>query len=470
MLMEALVKLAEAAGERIMAIYAGPVDVVTKDDQSPLTAADLASHECIVNGLRALTPRIPVLSEEGDTTSAERMSWTRYWLIDPLDGTKEFIKRNGEFTVNIALIDHGRPILGVVHAPALQLTYWGSLTEGAYKREGNGPATAIQVAPLPAAGASWRVVGSRSHATPEQERFLERLDPVDFVAMGSSLKLCLVAEGRADLYPRLGPTCEWDTAAAQAVVEAAGGQVLSWPGLEPLRCNGNPDSLLNPHFIVCPRPHAAWAGAPSAVVYEHRAHLSKSEIVWHRTQVDAVMRGRSLHQQACCLWLTGLSGAGKSTLANALELALHQEGRHTYLLDGDNVRHGLCRDLGMSEADRQENIRRVGEVAKLMVDAGLVVITAFISPFRADREAVRALFPADRFIEIHVDASLETCEARDPKGLYRKARQGLIREFTGIDSPYEAPAHPDIVLNTQEESVEACVSRVQTLLSQKHMR
>jgi adenylylsulfate kinase len=172
-------------------------------------------------------------------------------------------------------------------------------------------------------------------------------------------------------------------------------------------------------------------------------------------------------QRPRCIWLTGLSGSGKSTIANALELELHQAGQHTFLLDGDNVRHGLNRDLGMSAADRAENIRRVGEVAKLMVDAGLIVVTAFISPFREDRERVRAMFAASEFIEVFVDTPLAECEKRDPKGLYQKAREGLIRDFTGIDSPYEAPTDAEIVLHTTEMDVRQCVAHIRGALTDR---
>ena len=165
---------------------------------------------------------------------------------------------------------------------------------------------------------------------------------------------------------------------------------------------------------------------------------------WQRLSVDQAARAGLKHQTARCIWFTGLSGSGKSTLANLLEKRLHAEGRHTYVLDGDNVRHGLNRDLGFTEADRAENIRRVAEVAKLMVDAGLIVIVAFISPYRAERAFARSLFEPGEFVEVFVDTPLEECERRDPKGLYAKARRGEIPGFTGIDSPYELPERPDI--------------------------
>ncbi|TCV99230.1 adenylyl-sulfate kinase [Biostraticola tofi] len=182
---------------------------------------------------------------------------------------------------------------------------------------------------------------------------------------------------------------------------------------------------------------------------EHRGAADEN-IRWHDHPVIRQDREQLHRHQGAVLWFTGLSGSGKSTLAGALEQALHQSGVSTYLLDGDNVRHGLCRDLGFSDEDRRENIRRVGEVARLMVDAGLVVLTAFISPHRAERRMVRDMLPEARFIEVFVDTPLSICEARDPKGLYKKARAGELRNFTGIDAVYEAPLAPEVHLNGEQ--------------------
>ena len=251
---KSVISLAQVAGEKIMAIYDQDFDVDYKDDSSPVTQADLASHQCIVDRLRELTPDIPVLSEESsDDENLNRMSWETYWLIDPLDGTKEFIKKNGEFTVNIALVSYHQPVFGVVCAPALDMMYWGDRASGAFKVEGNSEKV-ITVRPRPANSAEWIVVGSRSHQSDEFKAFMENYRDAEMISMGSSLKLCLVAEGKADLYPRLGLTSEWDTAAAQAVVEAAGGQVLALPDMKPLSCNQSMRSLLNPHFLVCATP------------------------------------------------------------------------------------------------------------------------------------------------------------------------------------------------------------------------
>ena len=191
------------------------------------------------------------------------------------------------------------------------------------------------------------------------------------------------------------------------------------------------------------------------------ADSKATNIVWHEALVDRDSRASQRGHRSAILWFTGLSGAGKSTLANAVNVELFQRGLATYLLDGDNVRHGLCKDLGFSDADREENIRRIGEVAKLFLDAGVITLTAFVSPFRADRDRARALVERGDFIEIHCSADLAVCEQRDPKGLYAKARAGVIKEFTGISSPYEAPESPELLVDTSgrlEENVAQVIS------------
>jgi adenylylsulfate kinase len=190
-----------------------------------------------------------------------------------------------------------------------------------------------------------------------------------------------------------------------------------------------------------------------------------TNIVWHEASVDRAARADKRGHRSAILWFTGLSGSGKSTLANAVNAALFERGLATYVLDGDNVRHGLCKDLGFSDADREENIRRIGEVAKLFLDAGVIVLTAFVSPFRADRDKARDLVEEGDFFEIFCAADLDVCESRDPKGLYAKARSGVIKEFTGISSPYEAPDAPELKIDTgaQElaESVEVVIKALQ---------
>ena len=252
-----IMHLARAAGKAILAVYERDFSVVGKSDDSPLTEADIASHQCIVAGLAALTPEIPVLSEESAKIPfSTRATWKCYWLVDPLDGTKEFVNRNGEFTVNIALVENGVPILGVVHVPVTNVTYVGRAGVEAFRENANGTRESLHVtdtrqSPL-------RIAGSRSHAGDSLKAFLDNVGVYELVSLGSSLKLCLVAEGKADIYPRLGPTSEWDTAAAQAVVEAAGGRVTD-TRMQPLRYNTK-ESLLNPFFLVFGDKQQDWSG------------------------------------------------------------------------------------------------------------------------------------------------------------------------------------------------------------------
>jgi adenylylsulfate kinase len=190
----------------------------------------------------------------------------------------------------------------------------------------------------------------------------------------------------------------------------------------------------------------------------------RNNIVWHSHPVDRDVRSKQKSQRPLVIWFTGLSASGKSTIAGALEQILTQQNYHTYLLDGDNVRHGLCNDLGFSDQDRQENIRRVGEVAKLMADAGLITLAAFISPFRVDRRIVREIMPEGQFVEVFVDASIDICQARDPKGLYAKAARGEIKQFTGIDSPYEIPEKAEVHIKAGEASVAEAVNQLLSYL------
>ncbi len=246
-LLPRVIEIARQASEKILEVYNSEFAIAHKDDKSPLTEADMAAHKVIVAGLSALTPDIPVLSEESASIPfAERSRWRRYWLVDPLDGTKEFIKRNGEFTVNIALIEGHEPVLGVIVVPVSGLCYFAAKGAGAFKEMPGGAAQPIHVKPLDLGHVI--AVGSRSHAGPQLEQFLKNLGSHELMSMGSSLKICLVAEGKADIYPRLGLTSEWDTAAAHCIVVEAGGR-LTDTAMQPLRYNTK-DSLLNPHFFV----------------------------------------------------------------------------------------------------------------------------------------------------------------------------------------------------------------------------
>jgi len=255
-LLEEVIALAQTAGQAIMEVYAGEIAVTHKNDHTPLTQADLAAHDIIEAGLSHLTPAWPVLSEESVAVDfSERSHWNTYWLVDPLDGTREFIKCNGEFTVNIALIEDHSTVMGVVYAPALDLLHYATKGKGAYRRAGNEAPQPIHAREFDPTQVT--VASSRSHAGEYLTRFLARIGPHELISMGSSLKICLVAEGHADVYPRLGPTSEWDTAAAQCVLEEAGGQLVDVNG-KPFRYNTKP-SLLNPWFFACGAAYPDWA-------------------------------------------------------------------------------------------------------------------------------------------------------------------------------------------------------------------
>ena len=250
-MIQTVIQIAIEAGDAILEIYKQDIVVETKSDNSPLTIADKNANEIIVAGLKKLDSSIPVISEENKLTDyAERSKWTNCWIVDPLDGTKEFIKKNGEFTVNIALVENGVPVLGVVHVPAQNVTYYAEKDKGSFKIE-NGVTQQLHIRKLAEDGIL-KIVGSRSHQTPELLEYVEqqkaKFANVDFVAAGSSLKFCLLADGKADVYPRLGPTMEWDTCAGQIVATEAGAEVLRYDNNQSLLYNR--ENLLNPFFIV----------------------------------------------------------------------------------------------------------------------------------------------------------------------------------------------------------------------------
>ena len=247
-------QIAGEAGKTIMKTYSDPAQVESKEDNSPLTKADRAAHDCIFAALTKLTPDIPVLSEESEGISIEeRMTWKRFWLVDPLDGTKEFIKKTGQFTVNIALIENGESTLGVVLAPASDLEYFGIHGKGAFKREGLSNPIKINVSEVN--NNKLRIVASRDHAGPKITTMLEKLPSAELVSMGSSLKFCLIAEGQADLYPRFVPTMEWDTGAAQCILEEAGGSICTLDGY---RLKYAKRDLRNQSIIAAGHPTIDW--------------------------------------------------------------------------------------------------------------------------------------------------------------------------------------------------------------------
>ena len=246
-LIQQVIKIARQAGSAIMKVYKSEFDIHIKDDNSPVTVADTKANAIITEGLKEINPEIPILSEEGrDVPFEERSKWETFWLVDPLDGTKEFIKKNNEFTVNIALLENNQPVFGVVFAPALDILYWGSTGQGAFKTISGNSQTPVSVNSQ--LSDPVKIAGSRSHPSIKMNTFTSQFEKYEVKPMGSSLKICLVADGSVHFYPRLGPTKEWDTAAAHAVLRAADGEIIKYGTYEPLKYNKR--NLLNPEFIA----------------------------------------------------------------------------------------------------------------------------------------------------------------------------------------------------------------------------
>jgi len=402
----------------MMAYYGRGVAVETKADASPVTAADRAAHDIIAARLAAWTPEIPLVSEEGEIPPWEvRRDWPRFWLVDPLDGTKEFISGNGEFTVNIALIEAGVPVLGAILVPPTGRLYYAADGLGAWRQEASGATTRIQSRP-PLPGHRLRVAESRSHPSARLEAYLETIPVAARVPVGSSLKFCLVAEGSADVYPRLGPTMEWDVAAGDCIFRNSG---AGRPRVSPLSYNKS--DLKNGDFVI---------GLLDA-------------------ELDTASR------EGRVIWFTGLSGSGKTTIARRVVERLEATGIPVEYLDGDAIRE-IFPATGFSRAERDAHIRRVGYLASRLERHGVTVVASLVSPYRASRDFVRGL--CRRFVEVFVATPLEVCEQRDIKGLYAKARRGEIAQFTGIDDPYEPPPAPEVTIDTTATEAATAAERV----------
>jgi 3'(2'), 5'-bisphosphate nucleotidase len=413
-----LAALAVEAGRATMVHYHAGVAVAQKGDKGPVTAADTAAHAIIVQALAAWDPETPIVSEEGEIPGPEvRRSWTRFWLVDPLDGTKEFIQRNGEFTVNIALIEDGEPVLGVIFAPALDLLYYAGKGLGSWKREGTGTPVRITSRP-PLPQHALRVAESRSHPSKELEAYLATIPVAERVPAGSSLKFCWVAEGKADIYPRLGPTMEWDVAAGDCIFRNSGER-----GPRRSELVYNQPELKNQGFVI---------------------GLSDSEL-------------QTGSGEGMVLWFTGLSGSGKSTIAREVVAALEAQGRPVEYLDGDAIRD-IFPATGFTRPERDAHIRRVGWVASRLERHGVTVVASLVSPYEESRQFVRGL--CRNFVEIYVATPFAECARRDVKGLYAKAQAGLIKNFTGLDDPYEAPSHPELAMDTTQVPVQDAVAQV----------
>jgi 3'(2'), 5'-bisphosphate nucleotidase len=411
-LLPEVVALAVDAGNVIAASCHTSLDVAAKADGSPVSSVDREAHALIVSRLQALAPGVPIVSEEGHVPGhTERADWREFWLVDPLDGTREYLAGRRDYTVNIALVRAGEPVLAAVHAPGHEVTYWAAANMGSWRRRGTGPASRIAAAPPPP-GAALRVAESRSHGSPAIDEVLSGYRVRERIAIGSSLKFCLVAEGTADCYIRLGPTMEWDVAAGDCVFRWA--TFGDTPHASPLSYN-KPD-LRNPGFVLGflpPRP---------AVV-----------------------------------WLTGLSGAGKSTIAAVLMHRLRATGAAVELLDGDLIRQ-MFPGTGFTHHDRDTHNRRVAHVASRLEAHGVTVLVSLVSPYRESRAWARGL--CREFVEVHVATPLAVCESRDTKGLYAQARAGTLTHFTGLDDPYEPPEHPEIVVDASVEPAERAAERI----------
>lgn len=411
-LLPAVLALAHEAGAVIEGLRTQPREVEAKSDGSPVSRADREGNRIIVAGLTALTPGVPVISEEADAPDrAARAGWTEFWLVDPLDGTKEFLAGTPDYTVNIALIRDGQPVVAVVFAPGHDVTYYAVAGEGSWRVRGTAGAVRIYAEP-PAPGAALRVAESRSHGSPGLEDLLAGVRVKERISIGSSLKFCLVADGTADCYIRLGPTMEWDVAAGDCVFRWATRSGTPHPS--PLTYNK--PTLKNDGFVVGflpPRP---------AVV-----------------------------------WFTGLSGAGKSTIAAELLHQLHATGAEVELLDGDAIRD-VFPGTGFTRPERDAHIRRVGYLASRLEAHGVIVLASLVSPYRDSRAFVRGL--CRDFVEVHVATSFAVCEQRDTKGLYAKARAGQLQHFTGLDDPYEAPEHAELVIDTTAVPAAAAAAQI----------
>jgi 3'(2'), 5'-bisphosphate nucleotidase len=415
----AVVDIARHAGREILARAGGRGAPDVKADGSPVTECDRAAHFLIVEALSRLDASIPIVSEESGVPSPQaRAGWTQFWLVDPLDGTKEFIAGLPDYTVNIALIElasgQSEPTLGVVHAPATGVTYWAARGTGTWRQQGEAAAVRIWARP-PAAGAPLRLIESRSHRSPDLDAFARRWPVSERIAVGSSIKFCWIAEGRADAYPRFTPIMEWDVAAGDCVFRQSG---RAGPLYSPLAYN-NAD-LRMPGFVV------GFTPPPAAVV-----------------------------------WFTGLPGSGKTTLARAVEDRLKQLGASTERLDGDEIRT-IFPETGFSREARDAHVRRVGHLASRLEHHGVTSLVALVSPYRESRDFVRRL--CERFIEVHVSTPIEECERRDPKGLYRRARAGQVTEFTGVADAYEPPASPELTIDTTALAPEAAADLVMAKL------
>ena len=430
--LEKAIELAREAGKAIMQIYAGEITQELKADNSPLTKADLASHKIITEGLSKAFS-YDILSEESGDEFVQGHK-NKIWIVDPLDGTKDFIQKTDEFSVMIALLDNHEPVLGLVYAPALEKLYYAVKDQGAYLLEKDKGLTKLGVSGRKDPE-ECRMVISRNHFKEEDKALAQKIGINQFTSMGSvGIKYGAIAEGKAELCiystSKMGL---WDDCAAHVILKEAGGDVFDKRGLEP---EYDLSSKKMKHGFIGTNGH------------------HKNEILEYFNPVK--MTGKS--EKGFVLWFTGLSGAGKSTVSSKVYQILKQRGIQIEKLDGDEVRENLTKGLGFNKSDREENIKRITFVTKLLSRNNVAVISAFITPYKAMRDFIR--MSTTNFIEVFVNAPLQVCEERDTKGLYKKARCGEIQKFTGISDPYEPPEDPDLELRTDKESVDESVEKV----------
>jgi len=425
---EALTAIAHEAGRAIQEGLATGQGRDLTADGSTVSACGRAAHAAIVEALAQRTPDVPVVSEESSVPPHDtRAGWPRFWLVDALDGTQGMLAGFRGYTVNIALVESGIPTRGVVHAPARGVTYWAAKDEGSWRQGPKGRAVRIYSRP-PAAGSPLRLVESPMDRSAELDAFARQWPVSERISVGSSLKFCVIAEGRADAYPRLAPVMEWNVAAGDCVFRH------SRPPDE-----AGPSNELRLHY--------------SPLTYNHVDLRIPGFVVGFTPPPAAVV------------WFTGVPGAGKTTLARAVQERLDRLGAATELLDGDEIR-AVFPNTGFSREARDAHVRRVGHLASRLEHHGVTSLVSLVSPFRESRDFARGL--CRRFVEVYVSTAVEVCERRDPKGLYRQARAGTVQKLTGAADPYEPPSTPELTIDTEIVTVNAAADLVMDrLLAQR---
>jgi 3'(2'),5'-bisphosphate nucleotidase len=447
-LKKVLILALREAGEKVLEYYKEDnYSQERKKDNSLVTQADIEANEIIKK--RLSQTQIPILSEESPE-DLSRLEAKRVWIVDPLDGTNDFIQKTGEFSILIALVEDKKPLLAGIFVPSKDELYIAEKGKGAYLSINDKEFQRIQVSQRKNLN-EFRMLVSRNYFSKEEQEFCESLGMSDFLPCGSiGVKIAELAKGNAEFYfnasKKLG---QWDTCAPQLILEEARGEMYNLEG-EELVYNNKERKMLR--------------GCVGTNGYE-KENILKAIKASSLFMEKNSMQKKKYPKKGFVLWFTGLSGAGKSTVADKVFEKIGKEGLSLERLDGDEVREHLTKGLGFSKEDREENIRRVTFVAKVLSRNGVGVISTFISPYKEMREKVRN--EVTNFIEVYVNAPLAVCEERDIKGLYKKARAGEIKHFTGIDDPYEVPENPELELDTDKESIEESAQKVIEYLKEK---